>query len=95
MNPKDIKSREYKAGQVVDITSYYKDGERTAKRFIVVPYPIPKGCAATYFPEANPLVPIDSKAEKSDTPTSKSIIVSLEKTGEVTGNFEYNYMDEI
>ncbi len=94
MNPHDVKARDYQAGQVVDITSYYEDGERHAKRFVVVPYPIPKGCVATYFPEANPLVPIDSKAEKSNTPTSKSVIVSLEKTGEVTGNFEYNYMEE-
>lgn len=94
MNPKDIRARAFQAGQVVDITSHYTDGERSAKRFIVVPYPIPKGCVAAYFPEANPLVPIDSKADKSDTPTSKSIIVSLEKTGEVTGNFEYNYMEE-
>ncbi len=94
MNPEDIRKRDYKSGQVVDITSYYEDGERYAKRFIVVPYPIPQGCVATYFPEANPLVPIDSKADKSNTPTSKSIIVSLEKTGEFAGNFEYNYLEE-
>jgi molybdopterin-dependent oxidoreductase alpha subunit len=94
MNPTDIKARVFQAGQVVDITSHYGDETRTAKSFIVVPYPIPKGCVATYFPEANPLVPIDSKAEKSHTPTSKSIIVSLQKTGEIMGNFEYNFMEE-
>lgn len=95
MNPEDIRNRDYKAGQVVDITSFYIDGTRTAKRFIIVPYPIPNGCVATYFPEANPLIPIDSKAEKSNTPTSKSVIVSLNATGEVVGNFEYNYMEEV
>ncbi len=94
MNPNDIRNRAFKAGQVVDVTSRYEDGERTAKRFIVVPYPIPKSCVGAYFPEANPLVPIDSKADKSDTPTSKSIIVSLTATGEFAGNFEYNYMEE-
>jgi hypothetical protein len=32
---------------------------------------------ATYFPEANVLVPIDSVAEKSNTPTSKFVLVTI------------------
>jgi hypothetical protein len=43
-----------------------------------VAYPTARGCAATYFPEANVLVPLDSTAEGSQTPTSKQIIVRLE-----------------
>jgi hypothetical protein len=43
----------------------------------VVSYPTAKGCAAAYFPEANALVPLDSTAETSNTPTSKSIVVRL------------------
>ena len=38
-----------------------------ARRFLVVPYDIPPGCCATYFPETNVLVPIDSMADGSRT----------------------------
>ncbi|WP_336275935.1 hypothetical protein [Nocardioides sp. B-3] len=49
-------------------------------------YDQPRGCAAAYYPETNPLVPLDSTAEGSNTPTSKSVIVRLEKPGyEPTG----------
>ena len=41
-------------------------------------YHIPRGCAATYFPEANVLVPIDSVAERSNTPASKSVVITVE-----------------
>ena len=51
--------------------------ERVARKFMVAPYRIPRGCVATYFPEANVLVPIDSVAAKSNTPTSKYVIVTL------------------
>jgi hypothetical protein len=43
-----------------------------------VAYPTARGCAATYFPEANVLVPLDSTAEGSNTPASKAIVVRLE-----------------
>lgn len=88
MNEADIGERSLKAGSVVDITSHFDDGERHVFRFIVVPYPIPKGCAAAYFPEANPLVPLKSHAERSLTPTSKSIVISLRDTGETAGRFD-------
>jgi len=50
--------------------------------FRVVPYDLPRGCAAAYYPEANPLVPVDSVAEKSRTPTYKSIVISLASSRE-------------
>ncbi|MEM7382695.1 MAG: hypothetical protein AAF361_16115, partial [Bacteroidota bacterium] len=50
---------------------------RVARKFIVVPYDIPRNCVATYFPEANVLVPISSFAEKSQTPTSKSVVITI------------------
>ena len=53
--------------------------ERRAKAFRVISYSTARGCAATYFPEANPLIPLDSVAETSHTPTSKAIIVRLEQ----------------
>ena len=86
MNPADIEKLGLKAGQVVNLTSHFDDGERHAYRFIVVPYPIPRDCAATYFPEANPLVPLGSVAEKSKTPTSKSIVITIQPTAETAGN---------
>jgi hypothetical protein len=41
------------AGQLVDLTSHFKETNRIAKYFFVTPFEIPRGCAATYFPEAN------------------------------------------
>ncbi len=64
-------------GQVVDLVSEWHDGERVAEKFIVVPYDLPRRCAATYFPEANPLVPLDSVADRSNTPTSKSVVIRI------------------
>ncbi len=77
MNEADIAERGLKQGEVVDITSYFNDEERFAPSFIVVPYPIPRRCAATYFPETNVLVPLKSTAKKSNCPTSKSVIITV------------------
>jgi len=77
MNEADIAERALREGQVVDLTSYFEDGERRAEKFIVVSYPIPRNCAATYFPETNVLVPISSTAEKSNCPTSKLVIITV------------------
>ncbi len=68
---------------MVDIVSEWPaDAERDARRgFRVVAYPTARGCAAAYFPEANVLVPLDSTAEVSNTPTSKSIVIRLEHAG--------------
>jgi len=68
-------------GDLVDIVSIWDDGERRASRFRAVAYPTPRGCAAAYFPEANVLVPLDSAADGSNTPTSKSIVIRLEAAG--------------
>ena len=64
---------------MVNISSNYDGKVRTAKKFLVIPYKIPKGNLAAYFPEANVLVPYNHFAEKSKTPISKSIKVTLEK----------------
>jgi oxidoreductase alpha (molybdopterin) subunit len=77
MNADDIAMQGLNAGTAVDIASHFDDGERTIKGFTIVEYKIPKGCVAAYFPEANALVPLGSVAERSGTPTSKSVIVSL------------------
>ena len=78
MNEEDIKSRLLNKLDVVNLKSIYEGQERIAKNFIVVPYEIPKQCVATYFPEANVLIPIQNVARISNTPTSKSIIIQIE-----------------
>ena len=94
MNTDDIGHLGLKVGQVVDLTSHFDDGERRAFRFVVVPYPIPGRCAAAYFPEANPLVPLASRADRSATPTSKSIVISIQPRNEFAGKFEYDHANE-
>ena len=80
MNPLDMQARGWNAGLKVDITSHFHGERRMAHEFQLVPYQIPRGCLATYFPEANVLVPIESVADRSNTPTSKSVVVSLTPT---------------
>lgn len=79
MNQADMHLQELQQGDVVDIMNNTGGIERVAHQFIVVPYPIPRGCAATYFPETNVLVPISNVADKSNTPVSKAVVIRLKK----------------
>ena len=79
MNQADMNDRQLKQGDIVDLINDADGRQRTAHKFIVIPYPIPKGCAATYFPETNVLVPISSVAEKSNTPVSKGVVIKVNK----------------
>lgn len=63
---------------LVDLVGVHR-AERVATNFFVVPYDIARGCTATYFPEANVLVPLDQKAVGSGTPASKSVVITLRK----------------
>jgi anaerobic selenocysteine-containing dehydrogenase len=67
----------WKEFDLVNITSHYGGAEISSRGWYVIPYAIPMGNVATYFPEANVLVPLDSVAEGSNTPTSKSIDVTI------------------
>ncbi|HET6500647.1 MAG TPA: FdhF/YdeP family oxidoreductase [Amycolatopsis sp.] len=79
VNPDDLTELGIADRDVVDLVSVWSDGvERRARRFRVVSYPTAKGCAASYYPETNVLVPLDSVADISNTPTSKGIVVRLE-----------------
>lgn len=78
MNPEDIEEAGFTEGQIVDLTSHFEDGERHAPRFVVVKQNVPRKCVFTYFPEANPLVPARSVAKLSNTPTSKSVVISIQ-----------------
>lgn len=78
INQADIERLGFVAGQSVTLRSLWDDDiERTAENFKLVPYTIPVGNIAAYYPETNPLVPLDSYGENSFTPTSKSIAVEL------------------
>jgi len=77
LNTDDIREAGLQQGQMVDLTSHFEGEERIARHFMVAPFPIPRRCAATYFPETNVLVPINSTADRSNTPTSKSVIITI------------------
>jgi len=77
LNQQDLDALGLKPAQRVDLTSHFENEERTARRFAVVPYDIPRQCAATYFPEGNVLVPVRHVADKSNTPASKSVVISI------------------
>ena len=80
MNEKDMQQRGFQKMDVVDLYNYDDGRERVARKFLVIPYEIPEQCCATYFPEANVLVPIKSTADKSNTPTSKSVVIEVKKS---------------
>lgn len=83
VNPSDIADLGLADGDRVDLVSEFAAGngvqERRAKDFLVVSYPTPPGNAAAYYPETNPLVPLDHVAAKSNTPVSKAIVIRLER----------------
>ena len=81
MNALDMSARGWKARTIVNITSHFEGSTREADNWQLVPYNIPRGNIATYFPEANCLIHINSTAELSNTPTSKWIICSLDTPG--------------
>ena len=77
MHPDDMRERDLAAEMAVDITSHHGGVDRHARRFRVVPYDVPRGCAAAYFPEANVLVAHDHVAAGSNTPASKAIVITV------------------
>ncbi|MFG3493549.1 FdhF/YdeP family oxidoreductase [Streptomyces sp. NPDC047928] len=81
VHPDDARDRGLADGAYVDLVGEWTDGtERRAPGFRVVHYPTARGCAAAYYPETNVLVPLDSTADVSNTPASKSVIVRLEQS---------------
>ncbi|STZ87875.1 oxidoreductase alpha (Molybdopterin) subunit [Mycolicibacterium fortuitum] len=79
INPADLEAMGLKAGDRVDLVSEFDGQERRAKDFLIVEYSTPRGNAAAYYPETNPLVPLDHTARKSNTPVSKAVVIRLEK----------------
>lgn len=84
VNPADIADLGFEDGDTVDTVSIWTDGiERRAEGFTLVSYPSARGSAAAYYPETNVLVPLDSVADISNTPTSKGVLVRFERPREV------------
>lgn len=81
IHPDDMASLGFSEGQLVDIETLWNDGlTRRVSGFKLVPYNIPRGNLAAYYPETNPLVPLSSYGDGSGTPTSKSVPVKLALT---------------
>ena len=78
VNAEDLVALGFADGERVDLVSVSEDGERRAEDYRVVSYSTARGCAAAYFPETNVLVALDSVAQVSNTPVSKSIVIRLE-----------------
>ncbi|PSL27622.1 FdhF/YdeP family oxidoreductase [Chitinophaga ginsengisoli] len=83
MNSRDIQAAGLKPNDVVDLVNNFEGVERIVHKFLVVEYSIPEKCTATYFPEANALVPLNSVADKSNTPTSKLVVIKIRKSLEL------------
>ncbi len=79
MNPDDMREAGLQQGEFVDLTSHFQGENRTAAHFQIAPYEIPRRCTATYYPEANPLVHVRSVGETSNTPASKSLVISMNR----------------
>ncbi|MDR6924755.1 FdhF/YdeP family oxidoreductase [Pseudomonas sp. BE134] len=83
VNEADIIRLGFKPGQKADIVSIWDDGrERRVKGFTLLAFDIPAGQAAAYYPEVNPLVPLESIGDGSHTPTSKFVSIRLEMASE-------------
>ena len=80
MNKNDISKCNLSKGELVDLSSEMDSGTVLSPEWFVVPYDIPEGNVATYFPESNCLIPLDSVAERSNTPTSKSVPIGITKS---------------
>jgi anaerobic selenocysteine-containing dehydrogenase len=78
INPDDANKLNFKKLDKIDLLSNYNGIKRRAKNFLIIPYNIPRGNLAAYFPETNILIPHDEYADKSNTPISKSVKVTIE-----------------
>ncbi len=95
VHPEDIRSLGFEDGDLVDLVSEWRDGkERVATSFRIVAFDQPRGCAAAYYPETNPLVPLESTAKGSNQPTSKSVVVRLERPGSPSGSSSQGSPDQ-
>ncbi|MHC8308475.1 FdhF/YdeP family oxidoreductase [Pseudomonas sp. GT1P32] len=82
VNEQDIRKLGFEPGQKVDLVALWDDDrERRVSGFTLIAYDIPPGQAAAYYPETNPLVPLESYGDRTFTPTSKFVAIRLEQAG--------------
>ena len=68
-----ILKRKAKTGETI-----FGDGvHRRIDGLTVLDYPMPRGAVAGYYPELNPLIPLDYYDRTSGTPAAKSIPVRI------------------
>ena len=79
MSPEDMRDMGLQAEQRITLGEP-GGGTRQVAGLRVVPYDLPRGCLAGYFPELNPLAPLDRHDMLSDTPASKGIPVRITAT---------------
>jgi anaerobic selenocysteine-containing dehydrogenase len=77
INKNDMVKLDLDVDKLVTLYNEYNGRKRSVSGLTLIPYNIPEGCVATYFPECNPLIPLDQKARKSNTPASKSIKIKI------------------
>ncbi len=80
----DIAAHGFRDGELIDIETWWPgdDVVRAVEDFRIVAYDTPRGSAAAYYPETSPLIPLDSTADGSNTPTSKSVVIKLLRAGQ-------------
>jgi molybdopterin-dependent oxidoreductase alpha subunit len=81
VNEGDLDGTGLREGDEVTLTSHFEGETRSLPGFRIVSHDLPPRCVATYFPEANPLVPLRHRADGSRTPAYKSVVVTLHKGG--------------
>ena len=82
LNEEDMRERQIENNQIVDLVSHFGAERRRAEHFKAIPYEIPRGCAAAYYPETNVLVSVAAVSAGSNQPASKSIPITVEpRTG--------------
>ena len=80
MNEDDIARLGFQEGEIVNLETVSEDAiRREVQGFRIVKHPIAKGCAAAYFPEASPLVPLAHHEPKSCTPAYKAVPVRVNR----------------
>jgi molybdopterin-dependent oxidoreductase alpha subunit len=78
MNEDDMRDRGLDEFDLVDVTSFSKDGtERTVHGYRAIRYEIPSGCAAGYMPELNVLCGIADFSTQSEQPVTKHLVVEV------------------
>jgi len=78
INPKEMQKLGLREGQVVGLQTDIEDGrERKVGGLKVLPFSLPDGCIAGYYPELNPLIPLSHHEKLSQTPAGKAVPVRI------------------